>query len=58
MRPFDDAVRLPDRAVRHDDAVRPHEGDLRGRCLLKETDLTRADFLALVSLGDHLRAER
>src|SRR5215470_13873804 len=30
--------------------------DLRGRCLLKETDLTQAEFLYLVDLGCHLRS--
>jgi ornithine carbamoyltransferase len=58
MRPFDDAVRSPDYAVRHDDAPWLHDGDLGGRSLLKETDLTQGEFLYLVSLGDHLRAEK
>jgi ornithine carbamoyltransferase len=32
--------------------------NLHGRCLLKETDLTRAEFLYLVHLGCHLRSEK
>jgi ornithine carbamoyltransferase len=32
--------------------------DLHGRSLLKETDLTRAEFLYLVELGDRVREER
>jgi len=36
-----------------------HDGaDLRGRSLLKETDLTRGEFLYLVHLGDHVRHEK
>ena len=32
--------------------------DLRGRSLLKETDLSREEFLYLVNLGSHVRGEK
>jgi ornithine carbamoyltransferase len=35
-----------------------HDIDLHGRCLLKETDLTQAEFLFLVHLGALLRSEK
>lgn len=35
-----------------------HDIELRGRCLLKETDLTPAEFVHLVDLGELLRAQK
>jgi ornithine carbamoyltransferase len=35
-----------------------HAMDLRGRSLLKETDLSREEFLYLVELGSHVRREK
>ncbi len=38
--------------------MKPHEIDLYGRSLLKETDLTSAEFLYLVNLAAWLRSEK
>src|SRR5258708_1199763 len=47
----------PDASHRGREAMNMSDINLHGRCLLKETDLTQAEFGYLVNVGSQLRSE-